>query len=352
MLGPLIVDLFGSELSQEEEDLLRHPLIGGVILFARNCEDAEQVHELAAAIHRVRSPPLLVTIDQEGGRVQRLKHGVSRLPPAAVYGEYYDRYPKEGVRLAHEAGWLMSAELRALEIDASYAPVLDLQDQRSQVIGDRAFHKDPEVVSRLAIAFAHGMHEGGLAAVGKHFPGHGGVIGDTHFESVMDSRPFVDLMWRDIVPFRRLIAAGLPAVMMAHVVYPAVSREPASYCKKWIKDILRKQLGFQGAVISDDLSMAAAFEAGDSVHCFSAAIDAGCDLVLVCNDRKAVHKILDGDNDGALDPAGAMRRARLHGSTRSPCDMKTLHDSPRYRAIVTRLEGIEAGRSFDLDWES
>ncbi|HVY81713.1 MAG TPA: beta-N-acetylhexosaminidase, partial [Steroidobacteraceae bacterium] len=264
-LGPLMIDVAGTELAAEDREVLRHPLVGGVILFTRNYRDPAQLAALVADIHAVRSPPLIVAVDQEGGRVQRFRSGFSVLPPARRIGQEYDLDPKAGLDLARRLGWLMAAELRACGVDLSFAPCVDLDYGVSEVIGDRAFHAKAPVVSQLAIAWMHGMRDAGMAATAKHFPGHGAVRADSHVASPVDRRELADLD-DDLMPYRRLIANGLPAVMISHVLFPAVDKDSvASVSSRWIRDVLRGDLEFKGVVFSDDMSMAGAAVAGDVV---------------------------------------------------------------------------------------
>ncbi|MCU0934599.1 MAG: beta-N-acetylhexosaminidase [Gammaproteobacteria bacterium] len=311
-LGPVMIDLAGTALAPEDRELLRHPLVGGVILFSRNYESPEQLAALAAEVHALRTPPLLVTVDHEGGRVQRFRDGFAPLPAAARYGEVYDRSPATALRLAETGGWLMAAELRAVGVDLSFAPVLDLNRGVSHVIGDRAFHARPEVVADLARAFMRGMQRAGMAAVGKHFPGHGSVAADSHDALPVDPRPLADIRAEDLLTFERMVRFGLPAIMPAHVVFPAVDDRPAGFSRTWIEGILRGQLGFQGAVVSDDLSMAGATFVADRGERAKAALDAGCDLLLVCHDRQGVDQVLRALAD-YRNPVSQARLARLHG---------------------------------------
>lgn len=292
-IGPLMIGIDGLSLSEEERDLLQHPLVGGVILFTRNFGGPEQLIGLVAEIRRVR-PELLIAVDHEGGRVQRFRTGFTVLPPAAAYGRAYDSDQREGLRLAELGGWIMAAELRACDIDLSFAPVLDLDYGVSTVIGDRAFHAQVDAVTRLAGAFIRGMRRAGMAATGKHFPGHGGVAADSHLELPVDGRAYADLHELDMLPFERLIATDLSAIMTAHVVYPAVDERPASFSLRWVRDELRRRLGFHGAVFCDDLGMAGAAVIGDPIARAQAALEAGCDMLPVCNDRAATIAILDG----------------------------------------------------------
>jgi beta-N-acetylhexosaminidase len=309
----LLVDVAGLSLSPEDRELLRHPLVGGVILFTRNYKDRSQLEALVQEIHALRSPPLLVTVDHEGGRVQRFRDGFTRLPPARVFGELYDSDPKQALRLTELSAWLLAAELRASGLDMSFAPVVDLDYGASIIIGDRALHSDPVAVSELARCWLLGMRRAGMAACAKHFPGHGAVQGDSHLMLPVDTRPLETLRSRDIVPYRKLMDLDLPSVMMAHVVYDQVDPGPASLSRRWIHGELRVGLRFEGAVFCDDLSMRGAEKAGDYLDRAKAALAAGCDMLPVCNNRAGVVSILDGLRD-MPDPMRQWRFARLHGT--------------------------------------
>lgn len=290
-LGPLILDLDGDlSLSEGDRKRLRHPLTGGVILFSRNFENRGQLNALVREIKHLRSPPLLITVDQEGGRVQRFREGFTRLPPAAACGRLYDSDPVEGRRLAHDIGLLMAEELIECGVDLSFSPVLDVLSCESLVIGDRAFHSTPEVVCALASAYLSGMNEAGMGSVGKHFPGHGGTSADSHTSLPEDRRSLAELRARDLLPYRSLIGR-LHGVMLAHVLYRAIDALVPSYSRFWIQSMLKGELGFRGTVFSDDLSMAGAGGAPLAERC-RAALEAGCDLLIVCHDLSSVDDLL------------------------------------------------------------
>ncbi|HKJ75675.1 MAG TPA: beta-N-acetylhexosaminidase [Gammaproteobacteria bacterium] len=345
-LGPVMVDLEGTALQPEERELLCHPRVGAVILFSRNYESPEQLRALLAEIHALRHPRLLVAVDHEGGRVQRFREGFTHLPPARLFGDIYDHDRARALRLAERCGWLMAVELRAVGVDFSLAPVLDVDEGRSRVIGDRSFHRDPEVVAELARAYIEGMHRAGMAATGKHFPGHGAVEGDSHHTLPEDPRDLTDLELRDLVPFRRLAGAELAAVMPAHVVYPRVDPEPAGYSRFWLREVLRRRLGFQGLVFSDDLSMEGAAGVGGMPERAEAALAAGCDMVLVCNDREGAVKVVDGL--GVRDDAVLHARlARMHG--RHEVAPAVLHRDPAWREASHVLRDLADNPSLDLE---
>jgi beta-N-acetylhexosaminidase len=309
-LGPVMVDLAGLELEPDEREILSHPLVGGVILFARNYAAPDQLRGLTRSIREVRDPPLLVAVDHEGGRVQRFLEGFTRLPPMRTVGRVHDRNAALAGNLAGAIGIVLAAELAAHGIDFSFAPVLDVDFGSSSVIGDRALHSDPRVVATLAEALVDGMARIGMAAVGKHFPGHGYVRADSHHEVPVDERDLAAIEASDLVPYRALIRRGLAGVMPAHVIYPQVDARPAGFSPVWLRDILRSRLGFDGVIFSDDLSMAGAAVAGGIVERGRAALEAGCDIVLVCNARAAAEQLLDELGPASLD---ASRAARMRG---------------------------------------
>jgi beta-N-acetylhexosaminidase len=341
-----MLDLEGTQLTSEERDLLRHPAVGGVILFARNYRSPDQVAALTSAIHALREPRLLIGVDQEGGRVQRFRSGFTRLPPAGRFGALHRHQPQRARQSAERVAWLMAAELRAVGVDFSFAPVLDLDRGLSLVIGDRAFAQGVNPVSELATAWVAGVHDAGMAAVGKHFPGHGGIAADSHLELPLDGRTLADLTVEDLVPFARLIDRGLEAIMPAHVVYPRIDPHPAGFSPFWLGEILRGRLGFQGVVFSDDLNMAAAGAGGDHRERARAALAAGCDMLLVCNNRPAAIETVAALHDHD-DPAALLRLLRMHG--RGALDMDRLHLDPRYQLALHEVGALEELASLDLD---
>ena len=292
-IGCVMLDLEGTELQVEECELLKHPSVGGLIYFSRNFESVAQITALSAAVRKAAGKPILIAVDHEGGRVQRFRDGFTRLPPIASLGRNYADDPLQAKQAARKAGWLMAAEVRAVGIDFSFAPVLDLDYGTSGVIGDRAFHRDTHIVSALAQAYIEGMREAGMAATGKHFPGHGWVKADSHLEIPRDERTAQQIMAEDMQPFCQLFKGGLDAVMPAHVIYEQVDSEPAGFSKVWLQDVLRQQLKFDGVIFSDDLSMEGASVAGGYAERADRALEAGCDMVLACNNRVGVIDILD-----------------------------------------------------------
>ena len=326
-LGPLMVDVAGKALTAEDRELLRHPLIGSVILFTRNYENPEQLAALVADIRSLRTPPLLVAVDHEGGRVQRFRDGFSVLPPARRMGLEHDLDAQQGVQLARAMGWLMAAELRAVGVDFSFAPCVDLDYGVSEIIGDRAYHSQAEIVAKLALAVMQGMKQAGMAATAKHFPGHGAVVADSHLALPVDRRDLIDLA-PDLLPYRRLIPNELPAVMMGHVLFPAVDSVPASFSRRWVGEILRGELDFRGVVFADDLTMEGATVMGGVVARAEAALDAGCDVLPVCNRRASVIELIDGLKS-LPGPASQMRVLRMRG--RDAPDRAALQASSEYQ---------------------
>jgi beta-N-acetylhexosaminidase len=344
-LGALMIDLQGTAVSAEERELLRHPRVGGVILFSRNYLDSAQLSGLVADIHAVRTPALIVAVDHEGGRVQRFREGFSQLPAPRRVGHEFDVDARKGLTLARAMGWLMAAELRAHGVDLSFAPCVDI-DYGVSFITDRAFHSRPEAVTQLASAYVQGMREAGMAATAKHFPGHGAVLADSHLTLPVDRRERVDLD-ADLMPYRRLIANGLPAVMVGHLLFPAVDDAPASRSGRWIREVLRGQLRFQGAVIADDLSMGGAAEAyGDVVSRAERALAVGCDMLPVCNRRDSVLQLLERLKS-APEPASGLRLIRLHG--RDSYTPEALRSSPQWRRARELLEACAETPALHLD---
>ena len=280
--GPVVVDVQGLHLTDAERRRLRHPLVGGVILFARNYQSPGQLRALTDEIHACRTPPLLVAVDHEGGRVQRFREGFSAIPAMRTLGERWDQDVLAACREATDIGRKMGEELRAVGVDFTFAPVLDLDWGRSSVIGTRAFHSDPRVVAMLARCLTHGLLLAGMANCGKHFPGHGFADADSHVAMPVDERSLDEILADDAAPYAWL-GAALTAVMPAHVIYPQVDRKPAGFSKRWLQTILRRRLGFDGLIFSDDLTMEAATVAGGITARATAALKAGCDMVLVCN---------------------------------------------------------------------
>jgi beta-N-acetylhexosaminidase len=343
-LGPIMIDLLGKELSADERELLKHPLVGGIILFTRNFDSRAQVQQLIADVRSVRKPPLLVAVDYEGGRVQRFRKDFTVLPPMRAIGNAYDQNQRAGLHLAKQAGWLLAAELRAVGIDLSFGPVVDLDYGASSVIGDRSFHHDAQVTSELAVAMMHGMRDAGMCAVAKHFPGHGAVVADSHVALPVDRRRYVDMV-NDIHPYQRLIDNQLPAVMAAHVVFEQVDNVPASFSRKWLVDELRGKLGFSGAVFSDDLSMEGASVMGAMPQRAAKALRAGCDMVLICNQREAVLQTLR-ELDIQPDPVSLMRLARLHGLP--GLNQQQLLASMQWQNSVAALSSIQERTQFSV----
>jgi beta-N-acetylhexosaminidase len=335
--GPLMLDLEGLQLSAEEGNLLQDPLVGGVIFFSRNYQSREQLAQLVAEIRRIR-PELLLAVDQEGGRVQRLKEGFTRLPPMQRFLQSYRREPEATLELVSDAGWLMAAEILAMDIDFSFAPVLDVDDDHCSVIADRAFSDQPEEVAQLAGAFIAGMHEAGMAATGKHFPGHGAVTGDSHLVLPVDDRPWEAVAARDWLPFERL-ARELDAVMPAHIVFEKLDPNPVGFSRFWLQEKLRGELGFQGVIFSDDLSMEGATIGGDYGRRAELALAAGCDMVLVCNHRLGALAVLEQLR--ALAPAPSPRLRKM--ARRRRWDWQSLQGLERWQKTRSRLAALVSG---------
>jgi beta-N-acetylhexosaminidase len=336
-LGSLMVDVAGHALTDAERQRLLHPLVGGVILFSRNYESPEQIAALIAEIHALRHPTLLIGVDHEGGRVQRFRDGFTRIPPMRALGDLWNLHPQQARNLARDCGFVLGAELRAVGVDFSFAPVLDLDYGGSRVIGDRAFHAEPKAVFELAHALMLGLHDAGMSACGKHFPGHGHVVADSHVEIPVDARELAAIQ-RDMAPFRQMIEHGLAAIMPAHVIYPQVDARPAGFSDHWLLHLLRGELGFEGVIFSDDLSMEGASVAGDAVARAHAAWAAGCDMALLCNHPELADDLL-ARTRRETPPTSLIRFARMHGRPHPPSRV-WLHENPRYVAAQRHLAGL------------
>lgn len=344
-LGPVMLDVVGTELSADDIKRLQHPLVGGVILFARNFVSCSQLKALTASIHAVRQPPLLIAVDHEGGRVQRFRDGFTKIPPMREFGKIWDKNPKKARELATEAGWILAAELRAHGIDFSFTPVLDMDYGDSLVIGDRAFHQDATAINELAFSLMQGLKKGGMSAVGKHFPGHGFVVADSHVSIPIDERSFDEIAANDMQPFKQMIDEGLAAIMPAHVIYPKVDDKPAGFSAKWLQKVLRERLGFNGVIFSDDLSMEGATVGGDVTTRSLAALNAGCDMVLLCNRPDLADELL-AKLEWKMSAFSTLRLARMHGG-HHPADTNRLHESTEFVAAVKRV-GLVGKAEMDL----
>ena len=345
-LGPVMIDLIGTEISSVEREMLMHANTGGVILFTRNFESIEQLEALTKEIHSLRHPHLLIAVDHEGGRVQRFHDGFTRLPAMATFGHLYRKNKDQAKQLAEKTGWLMASECLAAGIDFSFAPILDLGHGISGVIGDRAFDSSADIISILAHEFMRGMKRAGMVATGKHFPGHGSVKEDSHVGHPVDKRSLADIMMEDIIPFERMIDYGLAAIMPAHVVYPQVDDKAAGYSERWLQKILRQQLHFEGVIFSDDLSMEAAAPAGDFTDRAKQALNAGCDMVLVCNHSKEAKEVLVGLGE-YNNPASAMRLVRMHGHVH--LNRSQLHASEEWQQIIELIIPLSDSPELELD---
>ena len=331
--GPVVVDVLGPVLTDEDRERIRHPAAGAVILFARNYENPGQLAALTADIERQREPALPVCVDHEGGRVQRFKEGFTAIPPMRALGKQWDRDREKARELATSIGYLIASELGAHGVDFSFAPVLDLDYGGSSVIGDRALHFDPTAVGALGACLVKGLAQGGVGAVGKHFPGHGYAEADSHVAVPRDDRGFKEIARKDIVPYKAVIEAGLAGVMPAHVIYPQVDAQPAGYSTHWLQEILRKQLGFQGIVFSDDLSMEGAAVAGGPPERARAAIAAGCDMVLLCNNPDGLDALLQSLAEVPLANQQGLDRMRKQGG-------RDLRKSVAYREAQETLQSL------------
>lgn len=336
VLGPIIADVEGFQLTAADKKFLSDPRIGGVILFARNFNDVSQLTSLVRDIKQLRQPELLVMVDHEGGRVQRFHDGFTTIPPMAELGACYEQAPEQGLQLATACGRVLAAELTAVGIDLNLGPVLDLDLGRASVIGNRSFHQTPDIVAKLAGAVIKGMTDYGMAAVGKHFPGHGGVTGDSHKLLPTDTRTLDDLLDCDLEPYRQL-GEGLAALMPAHIVFSAVDDKPVTYSKHWLQTVLRQQIGFANTVISDDLFMLGAAGIADPAARALAAVRAGIDLLLMCNNRKGVEQALAKlPDDFGLTPSTVAALDRLRAPS-SPRSLTELTVDIRYQDALKTL---------------
>lgn len=329
--GRLMLDVVGLSLTSLERDMISHPEAGGLILFGRNYECKSQLRDLVADI-RQQNPDVLIAVDHEGGRVQRFRHEFVRIPPMKVLARLWQRDPEQAVKVSDDIGWLMAAELIELDIDISFAPVLDIDWSRSEIIGDRAFGTATEQIIDLAGAFMRGMHSAGMAATGKHFPGHGWVAADSHLDIPCDERAYDELCVADIKPFKVLIEQGLEAIMPAHIIYQQLDQKTAGFSEFWLKRVLREQLGFKGVVFSDDLSMAGASAVGGFIERAQAALYAGCDMALVCNHPEGALEVLSFLDNHQLAPTVSIQTMKY-----KKCSFDT-HRFERVSELIQRLE--------------
>jgi beta-N-acetylhexosaminidase len=331
--GPAVVDVLGLALTDDDRKRIVHPAAGAVILFARNYADSTQLAALCEEIERAREPALPVCVDHEGGRVQRFREGFTAIPPMRTLGRFWDRDRELGRGAARAVAYIVGSELAAHGVDFSFAPVLDLDYGGSSVIGDRALHFDPAAAGALGAALVQGFADAGMASVGKHFPGHGFAEADSHVAVPMDNRSLAAILKKDVVPFKQAIAAGLAAVMPAHVIYGQVDAEPAGYSKRWLQEVLRGQLAFDGMIFSDDLSMEGASAAGGPPERARAALAAGCDMVLLCNDPGGLDALLDSLAEVPLGRPDRLERMRKRGG-------RDLRKSVAYRDAQETLQKL------------
>lgn len=343
LLGPLMLDIAGTELNDDDKKRLIHPLAGGVILFSRNFKSRRQLTALTAEIRALRTPPLLIAVDHEGGRVQRFREDFTNLPAMRDLGNIWDKQKLRARQLAKQIGFVLAAELQAGGVDLSFAPVLDIDYGQSSVIGDRAFHRNPQAISELAHDFMLGLKAAGMQAVGKHFPGHGYIRTDSHLEKAIDRRSYADIEMEDMVPFRRMISFGLSGIMAAHLIYPEVDRYPVGFSRIWLQDILRKELQFEGCIFSDDLSMKGVAHFDSITERATAALEAGCDMILVCNDTQAVDELLS-TLEWNISAASLARLARMHGKKRFT-SMITLREDGDYIQAVRDISAIDGPKA-------
>ncbi len=340
-IGPLMLDVEGFVLTETEKSTLSNPLVGGLILFSRNYQSPQQLIALISEVRAI-SPNIIIAVDHEGGRVQRFKDGFTIIPPMSSLGKLFNKSPEDALQKAKDYGWIMASELLAYDIDLSFAPVLDRDHGVSSVIGDRAFSNDAEVIIELASSFINGMHEAGMVATGKHFPGHGGVAADSHHEIPVDTRSLKALKDDDLYVFSSLISdeQKLDAIMPAHVIYSSVDKAPAGFSKVWLQNILRKEMAFNGVIFSDDLAMEGASVAGTFSERAKAALSAGCDMILVCNHSQGAKEVLNylADIEKASPAILQNQRLtclRLDRAKRKP--MQDLQASKRWKSATRGL---------------
>jgi beta-N-acetylhexosaminidase len=336
-LGPVFIDVGGLELTPDDIERLQHPQVGGVVLFARNFAAPLQLIQLTHSIRGLRTPQLLIAVDHEGGRVQRFRHGFTTIPPMRALGKLWDRDPAQALAAARGCGFVIGSELQAHGVDFSFAPVLDVDYGESSVIGDRALHSDPHTIAVLAEALQAGLNAAGMTSIGKHFPGHGYVRADSHLEVPVDDRTLTDISATDLLPFQRLARSGMGGMMPAHVVYPKVDAKPAGFSSVWLQKILREKLGFAGIIFSDDLLMEGASTAGGIVARANAALNAGCDVVLLCNDPRAQDTLLEGLERRPVAPTLARRLEKMRGKAISNVALKA---NAAYLAATENLARI------------
>ncbi len=331
-LGPVMLDIEGTELTADDNKKLLHPLIGGVILFARNFSSRGHLVQLTTEIHALRTPSLLIAVDHEGGRVQRFREDFTRLPPMRELGRIWDEHPIKARHLAQQTGYVLAAELRAAGVDVSFTPVLAMDHGQSCIIGDRAFHHKPQAITELAHNLMSGLKSAGMTAVGKHFPGHGYIEADSHIEMPVDERTYLDIEKNDLIPFRKMIGFGLAAIMPAHVIYPRVDACPAGFSEIWLKKILRGDLGFEGCIFSDDLNMEGAAIAGNILQRAKSALNAGCDMVLICNNPAAADTLL-AELRWDIPAISVARLARMRGRPHPDSVVKLLENASFVKAV-------------------
>lgn len=337
-LGPLMIDIAGIELTAEDKKILTHPLVGGVILFSRNYKNIDQLQRLIKEIKQLRKPQLVIAVDHEGGRVQRFRDGFTRIPPMRKLGELYQENISQALSLTEKCGWLLAAELLSVGVDFSFTPVVDLDYGVSDVIGDRSFNAESKIVEQLAAELIKGMQNAGMSAVAKHFPGHGAVIADSHFDVPVDPRDFNTIEQKDIAPFIHLIKQKVAGIMPAHVIYSNVDKNPAGFSDIWLNKLLRQKYHFNGVIFSDDLSMAGASVMGDFSERARLALLAGCDIILVCNNRDAVLSIMNSFSEVADVERLSYCWELMRG--KSVMSYDELHQAERWKDIQHQLQGL------------